>query len=449
MPALILLFALIGTSWYPAFSHSIVDFGAIADVETEAVSQMNSVAVKATILAANSSHTDRTVLIPPTGTFNVLNITVSDVHNISLIVAGELQMAKNISWWTQKAKRSTFAMLMLDQCSQIHLTGPGRIRGQGYDWWWAKILLSPVNRPHMVTMTTCRDVLIDNLYVQNSPQFHFKLHDMLNLHMKNVTIHVDVTAQRSLLQKGGRWRDADNDLAGLPTFPLNTDGIDPAGANILIENATIQNFDDAVAVKPLSGEGTWANCSQNITVRNAHVIYSVGMTIGSVPPHHNVNCVRNVLFENIAFRSPIKAVYIKTNPGDTGTGLIERITYRHITANGSLWYPIWIGPQQQQQPGTSGTGCSWLYPIVPSCPTQPRVTVRDIVLQNMTFTNGLTLPGVVLCDPSNPCTGLRFDSVVNTGNWVVQDTYACAGAVGVFGTNNSPPLLCNSTRHAA
>lgn len=35
-----------------------------------------------------------------------------------------------------------------------------------------------------------------------------------------------------------------------PTFPLNTDGIDPYGSNVLIENVNFTNFDDAVAVKP-------------------------------------------------------------------------------------------------------------------------------------------------------------------------------------------------------
>lgn len=36
----------------------------------------------------------------------------------------------------------------------------------------------------------------------------------------------------------------------LPMFPLNTDGIDPHGTNILIERVNITNFDDAVAIKP-------------------------------------------------------------------------------------------------------------------------------------------------------------------------------------------------------
>ena len=86
-------------------------------------------------------------------------------------------------------------------------------------------------------------------------------------------------------------------------------------------------------------------------IRNAHVTFGVGMTIGSVPPNNKHNCVRNITFENISFDKPIKGIYIKTNPGDSGDGEIDNIVYRNITMDTALWYPIWIGPQQQKQPG--------------------------------------------------------------------------------------------------
>lgn len=35
-----------------------------------------------------------------------------------------------------------------------------------------------------------------------------------------------------------------------PTMPLNTDGIDPSGSNITVENVNITNWDDSVVVKP-------------------------------------------------------------------------------------------------------------------------------------------------------------------------------------------------------
>jgi len=103
----------------------------------------------------------------------------------------------------------------------------------------------------------------------------------------------------------------------LPWFPLNTDGIDPAGKNVLIERVNITNFDDAVAVKPMNKNGKYATCSENIIVRDCNVYYGVGMTIGSVPARDYYNCVRNVQFLNIKFYHPFKAVYVKTNPGST------------------------------------------------------------------------------------------------------------------------------------
>jgi hypothetical protein len=44
----------------------------------------------------------------------------------------------------------------------------------------------------------------------------------------------------------GHWDHANK----RPTFPLNTDGIDPNGKNIHIYNISVENFDDVVAVKP-------------------------------------------------------------------------------------------------------------------------------------------------------------------------------------------------------
>jgi polygalacturonase len=35
----------------------------------------------------------------------------------------------------------------------------------------------------------------------------------------------------------------------IPTFPQNTDGIDPSGTNITMRNLIITSYDDAVAVK--------------------------------------------------------------------------------------------------------------------------------------------------------------------------------------------------------
>jgi hypothetical protein len=73
------------------------------------------------------------------------------------------------------------------------------------------------------------------------------------------------------------------------------------------------------------------------------------------------------------------AVYVKSNPGTVGVGTIQDITYKNLMVVGSLWYPIWIGPQQEQQPHQQGKGCSFLFPLKGhNCTTNPRVTIRNI-----------------------------------------------------------------------
>ena len=142
----------------------------------------------------------------------------------------------------------------------------------------------------------------------------------------------------------------------IPTFPLNTDGINPAGSNILIERINITNFDDAVAVKPITMYGGYemAKCSENITVRNMNINFGVGLSIGAVSADDNYKCVRNVTFQNSTFNHPIKAVYIKTNPGDTTSmlpgsgGEISNILYENLEIHHPIWWSIYIGPQQQK-----------------------------------------------------------------------------------------------------
>jgi polygalacturonase len=134
-------------------------------------------------------------------------------------------------------------------------------------------------------------------------------------------------------------------------FPLNTDGVDVAGTNIVIERLNITNFDDSVAIKPIDSDGVIAQCSENIIVRDIEVTYGVGMSIGSVSPNDEYNCVRNVTFERVIFYHPFKAIYIKTNPGSTESmlpgsgGEITNIMYKDITIHHPIWWSIYIGPQ--------------------------------------------------------------------------------------------------------
>ena len=134
-----------------------------------------------------------------------------------------------------------------------------------------------------------------------------------------------------------------------PSFPLNTDGLDLWGSNINVENVKIKTYDDAVVPKPCNSHicpVAKNGCTRDIYVRNATQIFGVGMSIGSVPPNKYGACVQNVTFEEIDFQYPLKAIYVKTNPGNKGYGIISDITYDRVNMYNPVWWGVYIGPQQ-------------------------------------------------------------------------------------------------------
>eukprot|EP00730_Choanoeca_flexa_P005330 TRINITY_DN11927_c0_g3_i10.p1 TRINITY_DN11927_c0_g3~~TRINITY_DN11927_c0_g3_i10.p1 ORF type:complete len:327 (+),score=57.78 TRINITY_DN11927_c0_g3_i10:422-1402(+) len=310
----------------------------------------------------------------------------------------------------------------------------------GYDWWVLTILNAIHSRPHMLVMNQCQHVVIKDLHFYDSPQFHLRLHDIVDFRIHGIEIKVDVEKQRALLAAHDRLTRNHSQLPdGIPTFPLNTDGIDPAGRDIHIFNVTIENFDDAVAVKPLNNEKL-NNKTSNVLVESSTVRFGVGMTIGSVPPHIMINTVENVVFRNIVFEHPIKGIYIKSNPGDEGGGLIRNISYTNIFMQSPLWWAIYIGPQQQKQPDGAGPGCM-IYPLNPNCPTNPRVTISDISLTNVTVNASLLSPGIIRCNVSNPCSTIVFDTVhASGGAWPAQG-YICEHA-DIKTIHSSPTPTC-------
>lgn len=116
---------------------------------------------------------------------------------------------------------------------------------------------------------------------------------------------------------------------------------------------------------------------------------------------------------------PWKGIYVKTNPGDEGYGIVEDIWYENVTMQAPHWWAIYIGPQQMKQPDGDGPGCM-LYPFDPkgTCTTQPRVTLRNITLKNVMVNNSLFFPVVIRCNETNPCKNFLFDNVT-TDKWHV------------------------------
>jgi Glycosyl hydrolases family 28 len=328
------------------------------------------------------------------------------------------------------------------------------------------------SRPKLMSFTKSSNLEILNMKLLNSPFFHLNLDDVANVLVQNLTVKVSLYPSHSIkrYRKNHRrsviadigdhisymshqvvksisetshriedWLDVETSdiqrasestmgsIGGYlksipdsiahwlstvaPIFPLNTDGIDPSGVNITIRNFYYLGYDDAVAVKPQNRNSKYSDCTNGVLVENADVKWSTGMAIGTVPSRRKRNCISGVVFRNVRMEKPFKAIYIKTNPGDTdGVGIINNIVYENFHVKESIWWPIYLGTQQQQQPDGGGPGC-FNFPKK-DCPTNPLVSITNVTLRNIRMTTShSTYAGAIRCNKNNPCTGFKFENI--------------------------------------
>lgn len=212
-------------------------------------------------------------------------------------------------------------------CTNIAITGEGIIDGEGGNIWKSfkakenggKNLSRDMNhnnvvlkdrkfgegyflRPQMIQFFNCKNVLVENIRIENSPFWCLHL-----LKSESITI------------RGIRYK----------SLNYNNDGIDPEySKDVLIENVTFNNGDDNVAIKAgrdHEGRANTATPSENIVIRNCNFKGLHGVVIGSEMSAG----VQNVFVENCKTIGYLKrGIYLKTN-ADRG-GFIKNIFVRNI-----------------------------------------------------------------------------------------------------------------------
>ena len=379
---------------------NIEDFGAIANTKSVFVAENNSNAI---VKAFNYglSVDDKTICVPDK-LFYISSTYIENMDGMTFIVNGVLRAHDRIKYWPFDENNKRQNILNFYNMNNLKITGDGIIDGQGYRWWWMAILGATGKtqdiRPQLINIEEAQNFELSGITMMNSPRYHLRLYDVINVHVHHFKIEVDLVNQKKILNK-------------LPTFPLNTDGIDPYATNVKIHDFYIKNYDDAIAVKPCNTGMKYCHCSSNMEIYNGHTFSSVGLAIGSVPPNDNHNCISDIYFHDIKMDRPLKGIYIKTNEGNHGDGEITNIKYENITMDTPVWWGIYIGPQQQKQPDGKGEGCM-KYPKDPDCPTEPAITISKISLININITNNLNpYAGLIRCNETNPCEDFIFDNV--------------------------------------
>jgi polygalacturonase len=215
--------------------------------------------------------------------------------------------------------------------TDVALTGEGRLEGGGPAFWeWSKKTLrgrdklyammrerTPVEkrifgteedalRSPFVQFLNCKNLLIENIYLHNSPFWTIHIVWSENVTIRSVTIENQTNSP-------------------------NTDGINIDASNrVLVENCTMRTLgDDMYCLKAGRNEDGWdvgLPC-ENVVIRNCRGIgksNSGGIVIGS----EMSGSVRNIFAHDCEFEDNLNCIRIKSKDGRGG--IVENVDFKNI-----------------------------------------------------------------------------------------------------------------------
>ncbi len=324
----------------PHFPDKIFNIKKYGAIEGEDVN--NSQAINKTITACNNAG-GGTVLVPR-GTWFTGKIHFRSNVNLHLQDGAELYFSDNPEDYLPAVQSSWEAfecynyspLIYAFKCENIAITGRGTIRAKMDTWkiWFArppshlealKKLYNmaakgvPVEerqmavgenhfRPQFIQLNRCKNILIENIKIRNSPFWVVHLLKSENAIVRGVDIYA---------------------------HGHNNDGIDPEMTkNLLVENCIFDQGDDAIAIKSGRNQDGWRlhTPSENIVIRNCeiregHQLLAIGSELSGG--------VRNIYVHDCTFPMKDKTrlnnlVFIKTNL--RRGGFVENIFVENIKA---------------------------------------------------------------------------------------------------------------------
>jgi hypothetical protein len=333
----------------PSGTFYVTNYGAIGDSVTT-----NTSAIQSAISAASSAG-GGTVRFTP-GIYLSGPFSLANSINLQLDGGAVLRMLPYTNYPGGITNPPNF--ISASSLHDIKISGAGAIDGQGLPWWQIAGTNSSANRPNMVNLYACTRVLIQDTTFSNSPSPHLVIKGKAG----NVTIqHVTILAPPS------------ND----PVNPShNTDAIDLAETNSLIQNCFISVGDDNVAI------GSSASVSSDVLITNCAFGEGHGVSIGS----YTSGGVSNVTVINCTFTNTDQGIRIKSDR-DRG-GLVRNLGYYNLSMS-NVMYPILIyctytnaGSSPFHNLNNLTPGLVAGYPAAPVTATTP--IYRDITISNVT-----------------------------------------------------------------
>ena len=335
--AKISLFAALGANpakpVIPNTVFNVTTYGAIGDGLTD-----NTLAIQATIKAAVAVGGGTVDFPRAAKPYECGPITLAAGINFQIDSGATLQCISYAKYPLNGTAYTDF--ISASGAHDLEISGKGTIDGQGADWWSAFNANSSMpHRPYLIKLNNCTTVYIHDVTLSNSPMFH------LVLSAANVTI--------------------DKITISAPSSAPNTDGIDPAGSNYLIENCTIATGDDNIAIKPGN------SVCKNFTITDCTFGTGHGLSIGG----QTNDGLDSLTVTHCTFNGTTNGIRLKANR--TNGGLVQHLLYSDITMN-NVQYPVLITSYYEETFSTSDPAQA----ITATTPIWKNITIRNLVSTN-------------------------------------------------------------------
>ena len=242
-----------------------------------------------------------TVRIPAPGTpgaFLCGPLTFKNNVNLQIDTNATLAM---LPYGTYPGGTSPSDFITCSSITNVEISGSGTIDGQATaTGWWSG--LSTSQRPYMISLSKCQRVLIQNVTLQNPPKMHIAFKSGGgNITIQGITINTPGTSP-------------------------NTDGIDLVGTNCLIQNCSISDGDDNIAL----GTSSAGVPSSDTIVTNCAFGAGHGVSIGS----NTAGGVSNLTVINCTNIGTDYGIRMKSNTNSTGGsgegGIAQNLNYYNI-----------------------------------------------------------------------------------------------------------------------
>jgi len=360
--------------------------------------------------------------IIPNSTFYVMGgIKAAELRDIIIQIDGTIIFSEDMDSWPTDAQGNVFECFFFDRIVNVTFTSSGRglLDGSGAVWWGIPglgYIERGENRPRLLTIAHSKNILVEYLYLINSPYWTFWCYGVDGLEVRFSHIHA------------ARDNYDGHDLLDLTAF--NTDGFDVTGRNVWIHDCSVWNQDDCFCVK----DGSENMLFERITASG------LGLTIGSI----GGSTVRNITFRNVYMPNTYKGIYVKFRAQG---GEISDVLYENIVMDYPEQWPIWIGPAQQADSSNlcAAHPCSICWPTLPFAECNPAENGQfiNITLRNVTINHPRGGAGVILGSDKYPMQNIIFDGVIvnHPPSWPWSPNYyTCKGVGTGISTGGSWPV---------